>query len=104
METLAGGSFLAAVNMAIVNYLIEPVRRRYPNADLWWVLYLALATGFAIAWFAGVNLFEAIIANQLLGRILSGILVGGGSSLIHNIFDQPEPGEVILDYGIEPVE
>jgi hypothetical protein len=44
--------------------------------------------------FAGVNLFEAHIANALLGRILSGILVGGGSSLIHDALDRPE-GEVI---------
>lgn len=104
METLASGLFLAAVNTAVIDYLVEPVRKRYPQADLWWVLYLALVTGFAIAWFAGVNLFETHIPNELLGRVLSGILVGGGSSLLHNVFDQPEPGEVILDYGIEPAE
>lgn len=94
METLAGGLFLAAVNMAIVNYLAAPIRVKKPELDLWWLVYVALLTGFIISWFAGVNLFEAHIANALLGRILSGILVGGGSSLIHDAFDRPE-GEVI---------
>lgn len=94
METLAGGLFLAAVNMAIINYLAAPVRAKRPELDLWWLVYAALVTGFLISWFAGVNLFEVHIANELLGRILSGILVGGGSSLIHDALDRPE-GEVI---------
>lgn len=90
METLANGVFLAAVNTALVNYLSEPVRQKYPALDLWWLLYVALATGFAISWFAGVNLFGAQIENEILARVLSGFFVGGGSSLIHNVFDQPK--------------
>jgi hypothetical protein len=96
METLAIGLFLAAVNMALINYLAEPIRQKYPTIDLWWLLYVALATGFLIAWFAGVNLFGAYIENELLGRVLSGFLVGGGSSLIHDVFDRPEPATVEL--------
>lgn len=104
MDALTNGLFLAAVNTAVVNYLAEPLRRRKPDLDLWWLLYVALVTGFMIAWFAGVNLFEAHIANELLGRILSGILVGGGSSLIHNVFDQPQIDVVELTAEIEPAE
>jgi hypothetical protein len=89
METLATGLFLAAVNTALINYLAEPIRQKYPNLDLWWLLYVALGTGFAVAWFAGVNLFGAYIENELLGRVLSGFLVGGGSKLIYDIFDKP---------------
>lgn len=95
MQTLSGGLFLAVVNMAIINYLAAPVREKKPELDLWFLVYVALLTGFLISWFAGVNLFEDQIANALLGRILSGILVGGGSSLIHDVFDRPDQGEVI---------
>lgn len=101
METLTNGLFLAAVNTAVINYLVEPVRVKKPDLDLWWVLYVALLTGFVLAWFAGVNLFGAQIENVLVGRILSGILVGGGSSLIHNVFDRPNIGEVVLEAEIE---
>jgi len=104
MDTLAIGFFLAATNTAVVNYLAEPVRQRWPDLDLWWLLYVALATGFAIAWLAGVNLFAAQIESALLGRILSGILVGGGSSLIHNVFDQPKMEGIELLAEIEPAE
>jgi len=89
MDTFATGLFLGVVNMAIINYLAAPVREKKPEFDLWFLVYVALVTGFLISWFAGVNLFEDQIANALLGRILSGILVGGGSSLIHDVFDRP---------------
>lgn len=96
METLAIGLFLAAVNKKLIDYLAEPVRRRYPDLDMWWLLYVAALTGFAISWLAGVNLFGGYIDNDVLGRVLSGLLVGGGSSLIHDVFDQPEPETVQL--------
>lgn len=104
MDVLANGVFLAVTNTAIINYLAEPARQRKPEIDLWWLLYVALITGFLIAWFAQVNLFVAQIPNEVLGRILSGILVGGGSSLIHNVFDQPETKIVELAAEIEPAE
>lgn len=102
METLANGLFLAAVNTALVNYLAEPVRQRWPDLDLWWLLYVALATGFVISWFADVNLFAATIEHEVLGRVLSGLFVGGGSSLIHNVFDQPVMEGIELTAEIEP--
>lgn len=95
MDTFATGLFLAVVNMAIINYLAAPVREKKPEFDLWFLVYVALVTGFLISWFAGVNLFEDQIANALLGRILSGILVGGGSSLIHDVFDRPSEGVLL---------
>lgn len=101
---LTTGLFLAAVNTAIINYLSEPVRRKKPELDLWWLLYVALVTGVLIAWFAGVNLFDGYIENELLGRALSGILVGGGSSLMHNVFDQPQPEIVELEAVVERIE
>lgn len=104
MDNFATGLFLAIANMAIINYFFAPVRAKKPDFDLWFLVYIALVSGFLISWFAEVNLFEAHITNIVLGRILSGILVGGGSSLIHDVFDQPAPGEVILEAQIEPVE
>lgn len=102
MDVLANGIFLAAVNKKLVDYLMTPVIRKFPKADLWWVLYLALATGFVISWLSGANLFAEMIDNVILGRVLSGLLVGGGSSLIHDVFDRPEAGTVELTAGIEP--
>jgi hypothetical protein len=81
---------LAVVNSKIVDYVADPVRKHWPEADLWWLIYVALATGAAIGWFAEVNLFVAIVPNVLLGRVLSSILIGGGASLLHDIFDKEQ--------------
>lgn len=88
MDVLVIALFLATVNMAVVNYLTEPVKKKYPNMDFWWLIYVALVTGFAIGFIADINLFADYFANVLMGRVLTGILVGGGSGLIHDVFDK----------------
>lgn len=90
METLTVGIFLAGVNKALVDYIAAPIRKRYPDLDLWWFVYVALVTGATLAWFANVNLFTTYIPDALVGRIVTCILIGGGSSLIHDVFQREE--------------
>jgi hypothetical protein len=105
MDVLATGLFLAAVNTKLVDWIAAPIRQRYPELDLWWMLYVALLTGALISWLAGVNLFAGLVENDLLGRILSALLVGGGASLIHDIFDdKPEPPAVVMVGDVERIE
>ncbi len=88
IDALVVGTLLAVVNSKLIDYLAAPLRQKFPNLDLWWLLYVSLATGFAIGWFGNVNLFSDYIESVLLGRILSSLLVGGGSSLIYDVFDK----------------
>jgi len=74
---------LAVVNMQIVEYLKAPIARRYPKADLWYVVYIAFGTGVALAFGFRLDVFEFMPPHPLyLGIGLTGCLVGGGSSLI----------------------
>lgn len=77
--------FLAIANKAIVDYLAAPVREKYPDLDLWWLVYVALVTGGLIGWFSTLNLF-ASIPNEAVGRLLTCVVIGGGSNLIYKIF------------------
>jgi len=88
MEALSAALFLSVANKAIVDYLIEPIRKKFPQVDMWWLVYVALVTGGLIGWLSQANVFAQYIPDALTGRILTAILVGGGSSLIHNIFDK----------------
>lgn len=79
--------FLATMNKAIVDYLSAPIKQRWPEFDTWWLLYVSMATGIGLGWLAKINLFIDLVTNGTAGIILTGILVGGGSNLIHGIFN-----------------
>lgn len=86
MEQLAAALFLSTANYAIVNYLGDPIRQKYPTVDLWWLVYLSFATGAALSLIAGINLFGDYIPNALAGQIVTALVVGGGSNLIYQVF------------------
>lgn len=85
MEELAVAGLLAAINNRIIEWFAVPAKRHYPRHDFWWLLYGALATGALLSWASGINLFDDFLPNPLVGRILTAIVVGGGSNLIHEI-------------------
>ena len=88
MEALSVALFLSVANKALVDYLVEPIRKKFPNIDMWWLVYVALVTGGVIGWISEANVFVQYMPDVLTGRILTALLVGGGSSLIHNVFDK----------------
>lgn len=88
LSVFATGLFLAIANQKIIDYLAAPIRQRYPELELWWLVYVALGTGAVVAWFAQVNLFGSYVPDPLVGRVLSCIVIGGGASLLHDIFDR----------------
>lgn len=90
MEQVSIALFLAVANKSIIDNVFAPVKEQYPNLKWWWVIYVSLVTGFAISWFCEFNVFTIYISNPMVGRILTGFVVGGGSSLIHDIFDRKD--------------
>jgi len=101
-EMLAIAFLLAVANNAIVDYLANPVRKRYPDFDLWFLPYVAFATGGVIAYIADVNLFAFIPGLVAVpGRLLTAAVIGGGSGLIHKVFDHADvEGGVLAGYDI----
>jgi len=77
---------LAVVNRSIVEYLAAPVRAKFPQLDLWWLVYVSFVAGVVLGLGAGVNLFDQIAGLAGIGgRILTGALIGGGASLLHDV-------------------
>lgn len=79
--------FLAVANKSLIDALVAPVRKKWPTLDMWWLVYVSLATGFAMGWFANINIFTGYM-DGLLGQIVTALFVGGGASLIHDVFDK----------------
>jgi hypothetical protein len=80
---------LATFNTKLVDYLVEPLKKKFPGMDFFWVQYVSLATGIAIGMFSGLNLFVEIVPDMtpVVGQILTSAALGAGSSLIHDWLD-----------------
>ena len=84
METLIPLFGLAIVNRAIIDYLSKPVKQKFPELDMWWLVYVSFVTGFIISMVSGFNAFAEYVPNELLGTILTAAGVGGGSNLLQD--------------------
>ncbi len=79
---------LSVAIKAIVNALKEPFAKRFPEVDLWWVFYVSFGLGAVCAWFGKIDLYVEIVADPILSRLLTAATIGGGASMIHDIFDK----------------
>lgn len=86
VSMLGTALFLAAINTAVGEYLKAPMMRKFPTLDLWWYQYVTLLTGVLLAVIFQVSVFS--MENMWAGIMLTGLLVGGGSKLLYEVFDQ----------------
>lgn len=77
--------FLAVVNERLVEWFVSPIFEKY-GWDTMWLRYVAGVTGFAISFFSSVNLLATYVDNAWVGLVLTGLVVGGGSNLVHELF------------------
>ena len=79
--------FLALVNRTLIEFLVAPIRARYPDFPHWWgLVYIVLLTGASLGWASTANVFAAYLPSVILGRILTAILVGAGTDIINTLF------------------
>jgi hypothetical protein len=88
MDVLVVALFLALVSNRVVAGLVAPVRQKWPELDMWWLIYVSWVIGGLLGWLAEVNLFAAYLPNELAGRVLSAVVIGGGANMIYDIWGQ----------------
>ena len=72
--------------MLVEHFVGKPLEEKFPHIDRWWLIYVALAAGTAIVWFVGLNIFGDLMPG-MLGQVLTCLIVGGGSELLHMIIE-----------------
>ena len=85
-ETFAAVAFLILVVNRLVSGLFTPIFDKF-GWDKFWLMYVAWVLGAALTIVAGLNLFASYLPATV-GLILTGIVAGGGSNLLHDIFDK----------------
>ncbi len=73
----------------LVAALVTPLFDKY-GWDKFWLMYPAWILAGVLVWLTGANLFAAYIPNDLIGKILTAIVAGGGSNLLHDLTDKPD--------------
>ena len=71
----------------LVAALATPLFERY-GWDHFALMYIAWAIAGVFVWLSGVNLFVDYIPNELIGKIITAIIAGGGGNLLHDLTDQ----------------
>ena len=71
----------------LVAALITPIFDKY-ELEKFWLMYVAWIFAGVFVWLTGVNLFESVIPDPLIGQILTAIVAGGGSNMLHDLTDK----------------
>jgi len=85
-EALTIASFLAVVAKTLVEGLVTPLFDKF-KWDKFWLLYVSWGVAAGVVALGQVNLFTGYIANPIVGCVLTALICGGGSNLIHDLFD-----------------
>jgi hypothetical protein len=89
MDDVAGAIFLAVFVKAALDRIADMIRSAIgqPEADIPWLALVAFGVGGCIAYLLGLNVF-GVIANELVGRILTAVAVGGGIEFLNSMLAQ----------------
>jgi len=72
---------------AIVEAIIRPIWDRY-NLDNFWIMYIAWIVAGVLVFLANINLFASVFPNQLVGLLVTAVIAGRASNILHDITDQ----------------
>jgi|TARA_Y100000310_G_scaffold132386_2_gene131444 uncharacterized membrane protein (DUF106 family) len=84
---ITAAAFLSMLNNRLVEVILKPLlslARPRLSKDL--LLYMSIITGIGMAFYSNTNLLEQYFDPPIVGVIVTGIIIGGGSNLIHDLF------------------
>ena len=86
-EALVAALLAALVLEKIFEATFGPLWTRF-SIDPFYKLYAALGLGTLIAWATGLNAFPVFSVYPLVGRILTCLAIGAGTSFIYDLIDK----------------
>lgn len=83
-----GAAIVAAfVIERLIDALVKPIWEHFA-LDKFWLLYVGAIGGGALAWATGLNALPVFGVSPVVGRVLTCLVVGLGSSFIYDLVDQ----------------
>ena len=72
---------------AIVAAIITPIFEKY-HLDNFWIMYIAWVVAGVLVFLANINLFASVFPNQIVGLLVTAVIAGRASNILHDITDQ----------------
>lgn len=92
--------FLIAVVERVTEAFFSPICERF-KIDTKWLMYVAWILGGVIVYLANVNLFDfAEKMDPRVGQVLTAIVAGGGSNLLHDLFSNMQRRTNLIAYNV----
>lgn len=90
MEALAAAILIAVFGERLTEFFVVPLFDKL-GWDKAYLLYIGAIPGFILSVAARVDLFAmlGVVLPYYLGVIATGLAIGGGANLVHDIFDTP---------------
>ena len=77
-----GNAGLAFAAEVLVEHLVaDSLGAAAPYMLRWWLIYVRLAGGAALGWFFEVNVFAMLTIPAIVGRVVTALLIGGGTQV-----------------------
>ena len=89
-NALAIVGLLAIIANLLIDSVARPVFEKF-DWDTFWLMYVAWAVSGVLVWLSGANVFLAVFPSGLVGQIITALLAGRGSNLIHDLTNKPKP-------------
>ena len=89
--------FMILINERLVEVLYTRFLKRLFERFAWdksWLMLIAWLTGGLLVLATEINLFAEYIPNWWIGWILTGLVAGGGSNLLHDLFSAFKPRQL----------
>lgn len=78
---------IATLSNALVEAIIRPLWDRF-NLDTFWIMYVAWVIAGVLTFLGNINLFEDVFAAPMVGLILTAVIAGRASNILHDLTDQ----------------
>ena len=72
---------------AIVAAVVKPIFEKFV-LDNFWIMYISWVVAGVLVFLANVNLFAGVFANPLVGLLVTAVICGRASNIIHDVTDQ----------------
>ena len=92
-EVLQVIALFSAIASRVVELLFKPIFDKL-NWDKFWLAYIAVLVGAALAYYTGRDAFPALLPP--MGRVLTAVLGGVGPGLIYDLLDGG--GKIVAQY------